>query len=97
MAHRPWHNGSDVMRREGTKILRCVAGLLSASMNKKAKPISTTPDPQHRYRILINPLPPGGGTQIAAEGPAQRDGCPQGSEQDLILRLLLSKSNPHTF
>lgn len=97
MAHRPWHNGSDVRQREGTKILRCVAGLLSASMNDAAKPISTTPNPPHRYRILINPLPPGGGTQLAAEGIVQRDGCPEGREQDLILRLLLSEYNRHTF
>ncbi len=97
MEHQPWHSGSDVMRREGTKILSCVAGLLSASLNDATKPISTSPDLSHRYRILINPRPPGGGTQLAAEGTAQRDGCPEGREQDLILKLLMSESNPHTF
>ncbi len=97
MAHQPWHNGSDAIQREGAKLLRCVAGLLSASMTRTAKPISITPDPTHHYRILINPLPPGGGTELAAEGIAQRDGCPEGREQDLLLRLLLSTSNPHTF
>lgn len=97
MAHQPWHNGSADMQREGAKILRCVAGLLSASIDDGAKPISTAANSPHRFRILINPLPPGGGTQLAAEGVVQRDGCPEGREQDLILRLLLSEYNRHTF
>ncbi len=97
MQHRAWNNGNQAIQDEGTKLLSCVAGLLGVSLKKRTKPVSTAPSRPHRYRILINPLPPGGGTQLAAEGLAKRDVCPKGHEQELILRLLFSKSNPHTF
>ncbi|ETX04101.1 hypothetical protein [Candidatus Entotheonella palauensis] len=96
MQHRAWNEGSHVMRHEGKKLLSCVASLLSASLSDDAKPIAATDHPR-RYRILINPLPPGGGTQLAAEGLARSQSCPKGREQELILHLLMSKANPHTF
>ncbi len=95
--HRVWNSGSRVMQYEGTKLLSCVADLLGVTLGKETKPVSADPSQPRRYRILINPRPPGGGTQLAAEGLAQRTACPKGHEQEVILRLLLSKANPHTF
>ncbi|PON13527.1 hypothetical protein C2W62_33880 [Candidatus Entotheonella serta] len=97
MEHRAWNDGNAVMRHEGKKLLSCVADLLSTSLGKRAKPVSTEAALPRRYRILVNPLPPGGGTQLAAEGLAQRTACPKGREQEVILRLLMSKANPHSF
>jgi len=97
MEYQAWHRGSTVMRDASTKLLSCVANLLIISLKNEAGSVSTTSGHPYRYRILVNPLPPGGGTQLAAEGLAEPGACPKGREQDLILRLLMSKSNPHTF
>ncbi|ETW92160.1 MAG: hypothetical protein ETSY1_44875 [Candidatus Entotheonella factor] len=97
MQHRAWNEGNHVMRHEGTKLLSCVASLLGTTLRDGTKLIPAAAAAPHRYRILINPRPPGGGTQLAAEGLAQSQVCPKGHEQELILRLLWSKANPHTF
>jgi hypothetical protein len=97
MEHQAWQNGSADMRDASTKLLSCVASLLIVSLKHEANSISTSFGHPHRYRILVNPLPPGGGTQLAAEGLAEPGTCPKGREQDLILRLLMSKSNLYTF
>jgi hypothetical protein len=97
MEHQAWHRGSTVMRDASTKLLSCVANLLIISLKHEAGSISTTSGHPYRYRVLLNPLPPGGGTQLAAEGLAEPGTCPKGGKQDLILRLLMSKSNPYTF
>ncbi len=97
MEPRAWNDGNAVMRHEGKKLLSCVADLIGLSLDKGAEPGSNASEHPRRYRILVNPRPPGGGTQLVAEGLAQQSACPKGREQEVILRLLLSKANPHTF
>jgi hypothetical protein len=97
MEPQAWHNGSATMRDAGIKLLSCVANLLINSLKNQTDFISPVSGYPYRYRILLNPSPPGGGTQLAAEGLAEVGACPKGHEQELILRLLMSGSNPHTF